>query len=357
MTTSYQIRAHKPYEVTIGEGVSSTLPAILSGMTPAPSTVVVITDEHVNPLYGQSLYEPCAQVFPMKRLVLPAGEQTKSFSTFENILTTLLEWQLDRQCVLVALGGGVVGDVTGFVAASFLRGVRFLQVPTTLLAHDSAVGGKTGINHSQGKNLIGAFYHPEHVLYDVSFLDTLPERELRSGFAELVKEGLIGDKELYGELRTVTSLREVTKEQWTRWIVRGIAVKERIVHEDEREQGVRAVLNFGHTLGHALEKEAGYGVLTHGEAVFIGMVTALRMSQEHYSFDFPIAEFCQWAEELGYETSIPSSLSIDQLLSAMKLDKKADRGVIRYCLLEKVGRPHVVSVEDAFIRRFLELSL
>ena len=200
-----------------------------------------------------------------------------------NVNLKALDFKLDRHSLILALGGGAVGDLSGFVAATFMRGIPFIQIPTTILAHDSAVGGKVAINHPAGKNMIGAFYQPEAVVYDIDFLKSLPEHEIRSGFAEVIKHGLIQDPSFYHWLKeNILSIdMMISDENLIHFLSRGVEIKSAIVEEDEKETGIRAYLNFGHTLGHAIEAELGYGKLTHGEAVVIGMLYALQLSEKY----------------------------------------------------------------------------
>src|SRR5690606_22285980 len=210
-------------------------------------------------------------------------------------LTFALEQKLDRKSVILAFGGGAVGDLSGFVAASFMRGIPFIQIPTTILAHDSAVGGKVAINHPLGKNMIGAFYQPEAVFYDLDFLHSLPLHERRSGFAEVIKHSLISDEDFYVWLReNVHDLDQLRNEEMLYFLKKGIRIKEQIVSQDEKESGIRAFLNFGHTLGHAIEGEAGYGNITHGEGVVIGMMFALGLSKKKLGLSFHLDEFESW---------------------------------------------------------------
>lgn len=232
---------------------------------------------------------------------------------------------------------GAVGDLTGFVAASFMRGIPFIQVPTTILAHDSAVGGKVAINHPLGKNMIGAFYQPEAVIYDLELLKSLPIQEVRSGFAEVIKHALISDPAFYQWLTAnVHDLNSLTLEQLNYALVKGITIKNNFVSQDERETGIRAYLNLGHTLGHAIESEMGYGNFTHGEAVMIGMVFALKISSRLLGLPFQLTEFIDWVNKLGYRTNIPEQLQFESLIGKMKQDKKSVGETIRFVLLNPI---------------------
>ncbi|HET7657193.1 MAG TPA: 3-dehydroquinate synthase family protein, partial [Bacillales bacterium] len=228
--------------------------------------------------------------------------------------------------------------------------VGFIQLPTTLLAHDSSVGGKTAVNHSLGKNMIGAFYQPDAVVYDTETLMTLPEKEWRSGFAEVVKHSLIRDKSLYDLLRNeITSKDDLEAFPYETILKRAISVKAEIVSEDEKEAGVRAHLNFGHTLAHALEAEMGYGKITHGEAVAIGMLFAMRLSERYFDIQLPVDQLRDWLKELGYETAVPKWLSPEALLERMKHDKKTVQNQIRFVLMKEIGNVEMVNVKDEWI--------
>src|SRR5699024_4346835 len=258
--------------------------------------------------------------------------------------TKLLEANMDRHSLIIALGGGVVGDLSGFVAATYMRGIDYIQMPTTILAHDSSVGGKVAINHELGKNMIGSFYPPTAVLYDVAKLRTLPEHEIRSGYAELVKEAFISDIDfLYGLMQV--SLSNNSTQQMQNHLFRGIQVKRDIVEQDEKEANIRMFLNFGHTLAHALETELGYGEMTHGEAVAIGMLFALKRSQKITTSTLPYEALYSWLQRNNYPLNI-QNLNIHRLIQHMKKDKKTTAQHIQMVLLEKVGSPTIQTVSD-----------
>lgn len=334
------------YPVIIGSGVIHELKTFLEERFPSLTKIMIITDENVGNRYLSGLKAALSPYEPVHFLV-PNGEQAKTFSVYYDCLTFALEQKLDRKSVILAFGGGAVGDLSGFVAASFMRGIPFIQVPTTILAHDSAVGGKVAINHPLGKNMIGAFYQPEAVFYDLNFLHSLPLHERRSGFAEVIKHSLISDEDFYEWLRAnVTDLSRLENEDLLYFLKKGILVKESIVSRDEKESGIRAYLNFGHTLGHAIEAEAGYGRITHGEAVVIGMVFALGLSRKKAGLDFDISRFEHWLKELGYQTGLPAGLTAEGLITRMKQDKKSVGERIRFVLLKKIGKPAVFEMAD-----------
>lgn len=319
-----------------------TLPRVMRASGVESERCLVITDERVADLYGDAVCACLAseQIKP-HLLSLPPGETTKSHDRLVEIYDRALAWGMERGVPLAALGGGVVGDLAGFAAATLLRGIPLFQVPTTLIAQvDSSIGGKTGINHAAGKNLIGAFYRPAGVLTDPTVLKSLPDREWTSGLAEVFKHGLIADEALFAELEAASdALFERDEDIVERIVPRAADVKIRIVREDEFETGRRAILNFGHTFAHAIEKVAGYGVYTHGEAVAAGMRAALYLSgQVAAGFD------PGRADRLVQRIPIPpglASLAIADLMEAMKQDKKVRGGAARLVLLDRIGRAFV----------------
>lgn len=265
----------KSYPVYIGKGAIQQLRDIILDAEESYTSIMVITDETVAKYHLDSFHEHTALEGIVEKIV-PSGEQAKTFDVYNDCLSSALENKLDRKSLIISFGGGAVGDLAGFVAATYMRGIRFIQVPTTILAHDSAVGGKVAVNHPLGKNMIGAFHQPEAVIYDLDFLQTLPEHEVRSGFAEVIKHSLISDENFYYWLREeIQSLDKMNDSKLLKFLTKGIQVKGSVIAEDEKETGIRAFLNFGHTLGHAIEAEAGYGKVTHGAAVAIGMLFAL----------------------------------------------------------------------------------
>ncbi|MCL6571921.1 MAG: 3-dehydroquinate synthase, partial [Bacillus sp. (in: Bacteria)] len=255
----------------------------------------------------------------------------------------------------LSFGGGAVGDLSVFVASSFMRGIPFIQVPTTILAHDSAVGGKVAINHPQGKNMIGAFHQPEAVFYDLELLKTLPGHEIRSGFAEVIKHALIDDSNFYDWLKiNVHDLNSIPMEILSASLIKGIKIKGEIVGQDEKETGIRAYLNLGHTLGHAIESEMGYGKVTHGEAVMVGIIFALKLSKQVLGLSFNLKEFINWVEGLGYQISIPDNLTDENLITKMSQDKKSVGDSIRFVLLEQLGQPKLKEISKEVLVEMLK---
>ncbi|MED1204998.1 3-dehydroquinate synthase [Heyndrickxia acidicola] len=337
----------KKYPAFVGENALQELRAILSERT--YSKIMIVTDETVGKLHLQTLLNSLPESTSPVVYSAPSGEKAKTFSVYEKCLSFAIEAGLDRKACILALGGGAVGDLSGFVAATFMRGIHYIQIPTTILAHDSAVGGKVAINHPLGKNLVGVFHHPEAVIYYTPFLSTLPPRQIRSGFAEVVKEALIADplflKQLMKEAVDLTSMPNLPF-----YLKKGMEVKAAVVQEDEKEMGIRAFLNFGHTLGHALEANAGYGVLTHGEAVMTGMIFALSISRKQLGLQFPLDEFIQWIEKLGYEWRIPKEAGFEELLQWMKRDKKAIAQKPMFVLLKEIGKPVMEEADEKLLR-------
>jgi 3-dehydroquinate synthase len=301
--------------------------------------VLVVSNETVAPLYLERLLQ-MLDGLELASVNLPDGERFKTLDTLNTIYTALLEKRFNRGCTLIALGGGVVGDITGFAAASYQRGVAFLQVPTTLLAQvDSSVGGKTGVNHALGKNMIGAFHQPRCVLIDTDTLDTLDDRQLSAGLAEVIKYGLIRDAAFFEWLeRNMAALRARDKTALASAIERSCTIKAEIVAADEREGGVRALLNLGHTFGHAIETVTGYGNWLHGEAVGAGMAMAADLSARH---DWIRRSDAERASALiraaGLPVAAPPAMTRQQFLECMAVDKKAVDGGLRLVLLEAIG--------------------
>ena len=343
------------YHVYLDKGIRFRVGELLSEcLKDKPSSVFIVSDSTVAPLYLKDVMNSLQTDLSVSSVIIPSGEQSKSFSEYERLLTEALKAGLDRKSVLIALGGGVVGDIAGFVAATYMRGIRFIQMPTTLLAHDSSVGGKVAINHALGKNMIGAFHQPEAVFYDTEMLFSLPEREWRAGFAEVFKHGLILDHSFFEWLKeNVTDFTSINEDLITDVLARSIAIKAKVVSEDEREQGIRAYLNLGHTLGHAIEAVSGYGKITHGEAVVIGIVFAMKLSEKHFHTNLDIPSLITWVETFGYETVIPADLDRNKLLDVMKKDKKTEAGSIRMVLLKKLGEACVEKIETDVIRSLL----
>ncbi|WP_188646889.1 3-dehydroquinate synthase [Marinithermofilum abyssi] len=347
----------RSYPIHIGEGLYPQLPQLLTECGIQPDRpLMLVTDTQVGPLYMDEVKGHLESAgYRVGTITVPAGESSKSLSRLEAMVEECIRFGLDRAGVVLALGGGVVGDLAGFLAASYMRGISFVQLPTTLLAHDSSVGGKVGVNHPLGKNMIGAFHQPEMVVFDVSTLRSLPEREVVSGYAEVVKHALIWDASFARWLHTNASdLLHLDPEKVGHAIYQGCQVKAAIVSQDEKESGLRAILNYGHTLGHALESAAGYGTYTHGEAVAIGMAAASMLGEELGTAQ----EVSGFTRELLRQFRLPVSLSgqwdEELLLEHMKRDKKARQGGYAFVLPRSIGEVQLYrDIEEQAIVRVL----
>ncbi|ENH97337.1 3-dehydroquinate synthase [Gracilibacillus halophilus YIM-C55.5] len=338
------------YDVTVGKGLLSEF---VNYLPKHYQQVFIITDTIVQPLYAEALRKSLeTKETKVAISVVPAGERSKNIDQYYQLLTDAIQHNLDRSSLIVALGGGMVGDLAGFVASTYMRGIDYVQVPTTILAHDSSVGGKVAINHPEGKNLIGHFYPPRAVVYDVETLDTLPDHEKRSGYAEVVKHGLISCDSFFRDVLTVDLTTSLHHELIVSHLQNGIQVKANIVEQDERESNIRKFLNFGHTLGHAIESELGYGQITHGEAVAIGMLFAIRVSEQENQVTLPYDELYQWLETNHYPLTLPD-MDVNTLIQRMKKDKKSSNAVVQMVLLEEVGRPVTKNISDDQLSTYL----
>ena len=334
---------NRSYPIHIGSGVL-TRPEILKPHL-GDSRVAVVTNETVGPLYLERLRPLLGDASPVT-VVLPDGEQHKTVAVLTRVFDALLESRCDRRTTIVALGGGVVGDIAGFAAACYQRGVPFIQVPTTLLAQvDSSVGGKTGVNHPLGKNMIGAFYQPRAVIIDTDTLRTLPHRELQAGLAEVIKYGLIRDAAFLGWLeQNLERLLARDADALAYAIERSCRHKADIVAADEKESGVRATLNFGHTFGHAIETGVGYGQWLHGEAVAVGMVMAADLSRRlGWLAGADVERTEAIIARAGLPVRAPAGVDIARLKELMAVDKKAQAGRVRFVLLKAIGEAVVTA--------------
>lgn len=324
--------------------------------------ILVISNPEIFDYYGQRTIDSLAQTgFEVNYHLIPAGETYKNLESIQSIYDTALQVRLERSSTLLALGGGVIGDMTGFAAATWLRGINFIQVPTSLLAMvDASVGGKTGVNHPQGKNLIGAFYQPKLVMIDPLVLKTLPEREFRAGMAEVIKYGVIWDQKLFSELESANkldSLNNLEPELLNLILTRSCQAKAEVVSQDEKESGLRAILNYGHTIGHAIESLTNYDTFVHGEAVAIGMVAAGKIAVK--------AQL--WKEnegkqqddliiKAGLPTKIPANLEIEAIMDSLQMDKKVQAGKVRFILPTKIGKVTITDqINSELLREVLPL--
>jgi 3-dehydroquinate synthase len=345
----------RSYDIQIGRGLLSDA-AVWQGL-PRADSAVIVTNPVVGKLYAGALGSALAPQYRRVIVIdLPDGEEHKQWPTLNLIFDRLLAEGCDRKTVLFALGGGVVGDIAGFAAAAYMRGVPFVQVPTTLLAQvDSSVGGKTAINHPRGKNMIGAFYQPRRVVCDLAALDTLPTRELAAGLAEVIKYGPIADAAFFEWTeRHIDALCARDSAALAHAVQRSCEIKAAVVAADEREADVRAILNFGHTFGHAIEAGLGYGQWLHGEAVGCGMVMAsdlsARLGLVPLEFVDRVRALC---ERAGLPVRAPQLGGPGQWLDLMRLDKKAEAGQMRFVVIEQIGRAVLRSVPESLVRETL----
>ena len=347
--------AERSYDIHIGAGLLGR-PATYEGL-PKAAQALIVTNTTVAPLYAQQLATALAGRYArVDVLELPDGEDHKDWGTLNAIFDRLLSHQCDRKTVLFALGGGVIGDITGFAAACYMRGVPFVQVPTTLLAQvDSSVGGKTAVNHPLGKNMIGAFYQPLRVVADLDTLDTLPERELPAGLAEVIKYGPIADAAFLDWIEAhLDALLARDKQALAHAVKRSCEIKAWVVGQDERESGLRAILNFGHTFGHAIESGLGYGRWLHGEAVGCGMVMASDLSVR---LGLMPPAFLDRMRRLIERARLPvrgPALGAARYLELMQVDKKNEQGQIRFVVIEALGRAAVRGAPDELVAQVIE---
>ena len=353
----------RSYPILIGHGLLGDS-RTYAGL-PSAESALIVTNTTVAPLYGERLRAALAPHYrKIHELVLPDGEEHKNWQTLNLVFDALLGHRCDRKTVLFALGGGVVGDMTGFAAASYMRGVPFVQVPTTLLAQvDSSVGGKTAINHLLGKNMIGAFYQPQLVVCDAETFATLPPREFSAGLAEVIKYGPIADMALLDWIDTnLPALMAREPAALAHAVRRSCEIKAEVVGQDERESGLRAILNFGHTFGHAIENGMGYGKWLHGEAVGCGMVMAAQLSMRLELVD---AAFVQRLTALIERAGLPvvaprlpdsvaGESNADRYLALMRVDKKAQAGAIQFVVIDRPGSAAVRSAPDDMVRQVVD---
>jgi 3-dehydroquinate synthase len=327
----------RSYPIYIGEGLISNYELISQHIL--GKKVAIITNETVADIYLKTLMETVSPHKELISIILPDGESYKSKDSLDSIYAQLLENKADREITLIALGGGVIGDITGFAAATYMRGVNFIQIPTTLLSQvDSSVGGKTGINHPLGKNMIGAFYQPKCVISDMNVLKTLPSRELSAGLAEVIKYGLIRDNKFFEWLEShIQYLMEMNPKYLIEAVQRSCENKAAVVEADEFESGIRAILNLGHTFGHAIEVAQGYGNWLHGEAVGAGMVMAAKLSQSMgWLADKDVGRIVALIKKAGLPTE-PPKISVKKYMELMMLDKKTKDGQINLVLQKSIG--------------------
>ncbi|PWF62666.1 3-dehydroquinate synthase [Shewanella sp. BC20] len=345
MTQQIQVDlGERSYPIYIGQNLMSDSETLSRYLL--KKRILIVTNETVAPLYLKQIQDTMASFGEVSSVILPDGEQFKDLTHLDSIYTALLQRNYGRDSVLVALGGGVIGDMTGFAAACYQRGVDFIQIPTTLLSQvDSSVGGKTAVNHPLGKNMIGAFYQPQIVIIDTECLQTLPAREFAAGMAEVIKYGIMWDAEFFQWLENnVPALKSLDTQALVYAISRCCEIKADVVSQDETEQGVRALLNLGHTFGHAIEAEMGYGNWLHGEAVAAGTVLAAQTAKFMGLIDESIVRrIVQLFHAFDLPVTAPESMDFDSFIKHMRRDKKVLGGQIRLVLPTAIGRADVFS--------------
>ncbi|NUU63280.1 3-dehydroquinate synthase [Paenibacillus agri] len=347
----------RSYPIHIGSGLLAEIgERCAEAGFPVRSPLLIVSDSEVAPRYLPALEAALRDYgYTVVHHIIAAGEASKSLAVYEEVMTTAIQAGLDRRSAVLALGGGVVGDLAGFVAATYMRGIGFLQIPTTILAHDSSVGGKVAVNHPLAKNMIGAFYQPSMVLYDLDTLASLPARQVSSGLAEVVKHGLILDKDFaYWCREHAAELLALQPEALGYALERGCAIKAQVVSTDEREQGLRAILNLGHTIGHAIEAVGGYGVFLHGEAIAIGMagsaLLAVKLGRDKSIYD----ETVSMLTSLGLPVTLPAEYSEDELMEAMMHDKKFKEGRMTFIVPDDIGTVSIVDdVQASLVREVI----
>jgi 3-dehydroquinate synthase len=345
------------YEIRIGRNILDRTTLLIAKNHQA-GRYVVITDDCVGRLYGKKFITSLKDIGLNASLIeFPAGEASKNINTAMEIVGKLIELEADRQTCLIALGGGVVGDVTGFVASVFMRSVPYIQVPTTLVAQvDSSVGGKTGVDLPSGKNLVGTFYQPAAVFASLNFLETLPEKEFNNGLAEMIKYGIIDDEKLFRKLEdSVDGLKSRDSKLLLDVVERCCQIKKAVVEIDEMEGGLRRILNFGHTLGHAVESLSRYSI-THGEGVAMGMVAAARISEKMgYLKRSEAGRIETLIHRAGLPVKIPGALDAEKIIGQMKRDKKKQGDHVHFVLLKKIGMPFINgNIEQKMIANIIE---
>jgi len=348
----------RSYPIIIGEGIRERMPEFLAEHRIHPNhKLLIVSDASVAKFHLQPLVDALhGAAYDVTSHVVPSGEQSKSLDHLEQIVTTALEAGLNRHSVIIALGGGVVGDLAGFAAASYMRGIRFVQMPTTILAHDSSVGGKVGVNHRLAKNIIGAFHQPEFVCFDTAMLATLPEREIRAGLSEVIKHGLIWDESFVAWCEDhVEQLLSLESEAIAHALYEGCKVKAEVVSQDEREGGLRMILNLGHTIGHALEAVSSYHELEHGEAISIGMVGSAKLAIRLGYDPLIYTTTKRVLQAFGLPIRIPAHYDRDRIMSAMMHDKKFKDGKMVFVVPVAIGKVEIRhDIEAAWIEEIIE---
>lgn len=338
------------YHLHIGHGITHTMLATLP-LQPGP--VMIVTDDIVNPLYLPMILDSFSNTVVFTH-VIPSGESVKTLNTWQTLIDAMVENRLPRDSTLISLGGGVISDLCGFAAACYLRGIDHIAIPTTLLAQvDASIGGKTGVNHAAGKNLIGCFYPPKAVIIDTQFLHTLPARQVSAGCAEIIKAALISDRAFFDWLiENNTAILQLKPAALTHAIDNACRIKANVVSQDEQEKGTRALLNLGHTFGHAIEQTLAYHSIHHGEAVAIGILLAAELSaQQGYLATSAVDSIKSLIAAYQLPTTLPAPLTVKQILPAMRHDKKRKHNQMRLILLKKIGEAFIASIDEQDINR------
>lgn len=330
----------RSYDIMIGSEILNGIGEQLKSFNISPK-IAIISNSTVFSLYGEQITDSIRKAgFDLLTVIIPDGEEHKNILTLQQIYSELLRYKLDRKSALIALGGGVVGDITGFAASTYMRGIAYIQIPTTLLAQvDSSVGGKTGIDHELGKNMIGTFWQPSLVWIDIETLKTLPKRELTAGIAEVIKYGVIYDKELFDFLiLNRERILSLDRDAIVYIIKRSCEIKAEVVSKDERESGFRAILNFGHTIGHTIETVTGYKRFLHGEAIAIGMALETRLAEMLNLINSKdVSKIKSLIESYGLPFEKPTDIKPNSIFLSMQLDKKAIAGELKFILPQKIG--------------------
>jgi 3-dehydroquinate synthase len=348
----------RSYPIYIGEGLLHNIGDFFAKhKIPQKSPVLIITDEQVAPHYLTQLTGLLeSSGYQVVQSIVKAGEKSKSLEVLQDIVTAALQGGLDRNSTVIALGGGVVGDLAGFVAASYMRGIRFVQIPTTILAHDSSVGGKVAVNHPLAKNIIGAFHQPEMVLFDITMVYSLPKRQVIAGLSEVIKHGLIWDRDFVTWCdENADKLLSLDPEALQYALYEGCRIKSLIVSVDEREGGLRAILNLGHTIGHALEAVAQYNELLHGEAISIGMVGSAKLAVRLGYPEHIYTETKRLLQKFGLPTRLPEHMDVDRIMEAMMHDKKFTERNMLFIIPTEIGKVEMnKQVSGDWVREVVE---
>lgn len=347
MHKEFTVSVHeKSYQVYITRGKITGLGRLIKEQIPRVWKSFIISDETVDHLYGDLVFQILAEAgLQPAKAVIPAGEQSKSLETVSDLYSRLSEHGVNRNSAVIALGGGMIGDLAGFVAASYMRGLPLVQVPTTLLSEaDSSLGGKVAVNHAQGKNMIGFFYHPELVFTDIDFLKTLPQVEINAGIAEIIRHGMILDADFFSWIeKNAQAIRQFVPDVMVELIYRSCQIKKGVIEQDEREAGYRSILNFGHTIGHALETVTGYQRYRHGEAVAIGMVQICRLAEKlGWLAHEDVQRVSNLLQQFALPVDLPVDVSSESLMEVMQRDKKSFQGKIKLIVPRGIGQVQIV---------------